>query len=124
MWFRKKREPVINRAEALACRPIKNPAVVESRSDNGIIQLSYPLPPRPLIASLARRLGAANQELTKKLELDEMGSAVWTRIDGQATVKDLIEWFYGEYQVLPQEAEAAVTAFLRELGRRGLAVLG
>ncbi|MFH1139903.1 MAG: PqqD family protein [Pseudomonadota bacterium] len=123
-WFSKKKEPVLDRAEALACRPLKNPAAVETRLAGGIVRLSYSLPVKPFMAALARRLGASEQGLTKKLELDQLGSAVWDRIDGRATVGDLVDWFGREYQVLPQEAEAAVTAFLRELGRRGLAALG
>ena len=61
--------------------------------------------------------------LTKKLQLDPMGSQVWLLIDGKNSVGDIIRLFAERTAITHQEAEQAVTAFLRELGRRGLILL-
>jgi len=109
------------RKEALACRPVKHPGIVDEILDGGIVQVSYPLKPRPWIAGMARRLGSGlDRPVVRKLQLDEMGSAVWGLIDGRRTVGGIIRRFSDAYQLHPREAEASVTLFIRELGRRGI----
>ena len=49
-----------------------------------------------------------------------MGSHVWQYIDGKTSVKSMIEDFADHYGVTRQEAEQSITAFLVELGKRGI----
>ena len=88
---------------------------------DGALRLQYPLVVKPWMAELARRFaGTTYTPPSRQLELDELGALTWDLIDGQRTVSSIIREFAVQTQVHPKEAEAAVTRFLRELGRRGI----
>ncbi|NDV27299.1 PqqD family protein [Desulfovibrio sp. JC010] len=122
--FSKKKQiiPEMTRGEAMACKPVKNRDITETRMDNGLIMLSYPLRLKPLFADVAKRFGMwkDGSPPIKRLELDEMGTLVWDMIDGKNSVRKIAAKFAEKYQVLPREAEVAAASFLRDLGKRGL----
>ena len=110
-----------SRSEALAYRPVRNREVLEEKLENGATVLTYPLRVRPWLVGIAQRLGLQSKEsLTRKLELDEIGSLTWTLLDGKRTVQDLVDLLCRRYKLNRREAEVAMTGFLRELGKRGL----
>lgn len=110
-----------SRSEALGYRPVKNREVLEEKLESGEVLLTYPLSLRPWFVNLASRLGLRSKEsLTRKLQLDEMGSLAWTLLDGERTVQDLVEFVCHRYNLNRRETEVAMTGFLRELGKRGL----
>lgn len=112
---------VLTRTESLACIPQKSPAVRWEVLENGDILLEYPLNIRPFFLQLVERFQKKPQpNLTKKLQLDKMGSVVWEIIDGEHNVKSIIQRFAADTGISLQESELSVTAFFRELGRRGL----
>jgi hypothetical protein len=120
--FRKKpAKSHMTRSEALAYKPVKNQDVSETRLETGEVVIEYPMTVRPLIAAVARRLGKS-QDLTqtKKLQLDVLGTSVWDLIDGQHTVRRMINIFADTHRLEKKEAEISVTQFIRELGKRGL----
>ena len=110
----------LSRQEALQCRPVVNSSIHFSESDSGLILLEYPLPMKPFFLSLFRRFQQNYEYPTKKLELDEMGSVVWNYIDGKTDVHTMIDHFAGRYKITTEEAEQSITAFLVELGKRGI----
>ena len=112
--------PTLSRQEALQCTPVVNTSIHFSESDSGAILLEYPLPMKPFFLSLFRRFQRSYEYPTKKLELDEMGSMVWKYIDGQTTVRTMIDDFADRYKITAEEAEQSITAFLVELGKRGI----
>jgi len=120
--FKKKNRDVhLTRAEALTCTPVKNTRVGEARLETGEVLLTYPVRIRPWIANLIRRFGWGLKRVqSKKLHLDELGTAAWDLMDGRRSVRQIIQRFAKRYQLHPKEAEVAVTRFLRELGKRGL----
>jgi hypothetical protein len=120
--FRKKRaDTEISRFEALNCIPVKNLQVRETRGEAGLILLCYPVEIRPWIAGLIRRFGGSSDDVrVKKLQLDELGTAVWDLLDGSRSVGQVIRHFAAMQRLHPKEATVAVTLFLRELGKRGL----
>jgi hypothetical protein len=120
--FKKRHEhPKISREKALNCKPVKNIQVTETRLENGAVMLTYPVGTRPWVAALIKRFsGSVQKPITKKLELDILGSAVWDLLDGKRSVKQVIREFSGNYRLHPKEAEVSVTQFLRQLGKRGL----
>ena len=121
LFKKKPKGPTISRAEALDRIPVKNRQISENRLDSGEVVISYPVTMRPLFAGLARRFGQAEvQTRIKKLQLDELGTSVWSLMDGERSVRQLIKMFAGTHQLEPREAEVSVTQFIRELGRRGL----
>jgi len=127
-WFREGSSPTrrrddrgLSRAEALACRPVRNREVREERLEGGDLLLTFPLLVRPWLTSLARALGLQDRQvLTRKLQLDEIGSLTWALVDGERTLADLVEIVSRKYRLQRRETEVAVTTFLRQLGRRGL----
>ncbi len=120
--FKKKpKGPSISRAEALNRIPVKNSQISEKRLEGGEIVIHYPITVRPLFAGLIKRFGGPEvQTQTKKLQLDELGTAVWDLVDGKRSVRQLVKTFAGMHRLEPREAEVSVTQFMRELGRRGL----
>jgi hypothetical protein len=109
------------RERSLAMRPARNRHVRETVMDNGLIRLEYPTAVKPWFAGVAKRLGAWDgKPLIRALELDELGGFCWGLVDGERTVRDMARELAGRYQLPAREAELAVAAFLRELGRRGI----
>lgn len=118
--FGRSAEARLPRSEALACRPVRNPEVDEEAAGGDGLRLAYPLRSRPWAARMARWFGAEDSVVTKRLELDAMGTAVWRRIDGERTVRAIAKELAQAYRLHPREAEVATAQFLRDLGRRGL----
>ena len=116
-----KKKLQISRTQALGSVPIKNSEVEEILLESEVIMLIYPVKVKPWAAALLRRLGKPPQQIgQKKLQLDELGTSVWKLLDGERTVKQIIQIFTQQQQVHRKEAEVSVTQFLRELGQRGL----
>lgn len=118
---KKKQSEGPTRTEALAGIPEVSPAVTWELLDNGEILIEYPLQLKPFFIQLVSRLRQTHeQKLTKKLQLDAVGSRVWLMFDGQNDVKKIIMTLAREKKLSLQEAEVSVTTFIRDLGRRGL----
>lgn len=118
-------EPVLTRRQAMALAPCRNADVTESETDSGLVRLSLPVAVRPALATLAKRLGLWDGGVLRKtVELDAMGSMVWRLIDGRRSVGDIAAQLAERYHLDNREAQLAVTAFLRQLGRRGAVGLG
>ena len=123
MLFRrnKKTAPALSREESLKCLPFKGPGVLEEWQAGGLVRLSCPVPLGPTTARIARMLSRRDQNARyHTIELDELGTEVWGLVDGQRSVGAIIDEFAKRYDLLPREAEAAVTRFIHDLGRRGL----
>ena len=83
--------------------------------------MEYPLTVRPWLAAVAKRLGGSREIVqTKKLQLDAMGTAVWDLVDGNRSVRRIVQIFAEVHRLENKEAEVSVTSFIRELGQRGL----
>ena len=104
--------------ESLAAVPVPSSDVAVQLTGEGLVRLSYPLRFHPWLGRLLPRRVAAGARRT--IELDGMGSFVWSHIDGRRSVAGLAELVVGRYACLPVEAETAVAEFLRQLGRRGI----
>lgn len=117
-------EGSLSRQDALACIPVKNPQVQEEQFENGEIRLSYQVQVRPWFSGLFKKI--ANREsdiINRKLQLDALGRSVWHMIDGQRSVQGIISTFQADHQLTERESELSVTAFLKELGKRGLVLM-
>lgn len=116
-----KGRPPLERDEALALVPVKNRQVTEQRHHPQQVVLHYPVTVKPWVAGLLRRFGGRAEAVrTRKVQLDELGTAVWDMVDGRRTVRDIVAAFAAAYRLVPREAEVSVTQFLRMLGQRGL----
>lgn len=114
----------LSRDQALACVVEIVPTVAWQRLDSGDILIEYPLVVKPLLQAIFTRFNKQQTEkMTRKLQLDGLGSQVWQLIDGQRTVSQIITTFARDTSITAREAEQSVTQFLRELGKRGLIIL-
>ena len=113
------------RTEALAGIPERSPSVSWQVLESGDILIEYHLRIQPFFLQLANRFHkGTEQRPTKKLQLDGMGSTVWQMFDGTKNVGTIIAEVATEQNGLSLlEAEISVTAFLRQLGRRGLILI-
>ena len=101
--------------------PVRNVQVRESRGSDGLVLLTYPLAVKPWFGRLAERVGMWDgRPMRKQVQLDEMGTFVWDRLDGVRSVQRVAEELAGHYQLQPREAELSVTAFVRTIGQRGI----
>ena len=112
------------RTEALAGIPERSSSVTWQVLESGDILIEYPLKLQPFFLQLAHRFQKGQaQRPTKKLQLDTMGSKVWQMFDGIKDVKAIIIAVAEQSGLSLVEAEISVTAFLRQLGRRGLVLI-
>ena len=111
----------MTRSEALKFTPVSSILIQENRLETGEVILTYPVVIRPWIDRVIKRFGGKeNKAIKKKLQLDELGTAVWEQINGERSVRQVIQWFAKKYQLHNKEAEVSVSRFIRELGKRGL----
>lgn len=100
------------------------PGITWQTLDSGTVLIEYPLTLKPMLRAIFSRINKDHTgRLTRKLQLDELGSQVWLLMDGKRRVSELIREFAGAAAITSQEAELSVTTFLRELGKRGLIIL-
>ena len=110
----------LSRKQALACIPMRNPEAQEQQKDDGVL-LTYYISIKPLFHSLVKKFTKTDgSKVKKKLQLDSLGSSVWSIIDGKKNVQEIATLFQQKHQLDKREAEAAITAFLKDLGKRGL----
>ena len=114
----------ITRDQALGCVPVRNPQIDEQKNDNGEICLTYQVRIRPWFQNIVQKItGRADDLITRKLQLDALGTSVWGMINGQRKAREIIDAFQKTHKLNRREAEISVTTFLKELGKRGLIVL-
>lgn len=97
-------------------RPIRNPAVVDL-VDNGVTMLEGPLRLKGLLGWLTP------DPVVKRFELEEVGSFVWSLIDGKRSFESLSKQLQKQFKLGRAEAEVSLDAYLRMLAERGLVSL-
>jgi len=110
--------PILDRTRSLGARPIVNVGVRAERQPDGTLHLVI-RGPRPS-GFFARFLPPV---LEKRVELDELGSFVFEQINGERTVREILDTFVARYRNNRREAEYMIAAFLRQLTERKLITL-
>ena len=111
----------MTRKQALACTPVRNNVISWEEDSSGHVEIEYVLVLKPLFYSIFKRFTSESAaQPRRKIQLDELGSSVWKMIDGRRSTSEIIIAFSAQQQISIQEAEQSVTAFFRELGKRGL----
>lgn len=110
---RKKKPPAIDRRRSLASTPVLNRGVRTHRMESG----------ETLVKVFVERgtgLLARFQPpvMERRVKLDEVGSFVLDRIDGERTVREIIDLFASHYRVNRREAELSCVQFLKMLAQR------
>lgn len=111
----------LSREESLSAKPVRNPRIewemVEGPSGDEA-RLTVPPPKSAWMPVLKLAGGVSAKE--RRIQLDELGTFVWTRCDGERTVQDLADDLAEKYRLSYRESVVSLTTYLRQLGRRGL----
>ena len=110
---------VDERKRSLDARPVPNPGLTVREGRDGGVVLVAPkeLTRRPTWQKVMF-LVPRQRELS--IELDQLGSVVWSLCDGKRRVRDIILTFAERHQFARREAEVSVLSYLKTLGERGL----
>jgi hypothetical protein len=114
---RKKPPVVLNRVQATAARPLRNPALAHHLNDEGYV-----------VVTLPRREDTTGRLLSwvfmvpesRPIVLDEIGTMIWGLCDGKHSFADLSVALAERYTITSREAEVSLAEFLRRLGKRGM----
>ena len=110
-----------NKSASLDCIPVRNPDLDEQENDYGELRLSYSVRVKPWFRGIFKKVaGRQSDIIERKLQLDVLGTSVWRLIDGHRSVNNIIQAFQAEHKLNRREAEISISAFLKELGKRGL----
>ncbi len=110
-----------SRHHALDCVPVRNPQVKEEANKKGELRLVYQVQVRPWFQGVLKKITRQESSLINRtLQLDPLGESVWRMIDGEQSVRKIIDEFQTTHQLTRRETEVSVTTFFKELGKRGL----
>ena len=116
-WQRLRGRRKLTVEEALASRPVRNPAVKEVTDEHENFTLVY----RPQLPRWRQWvLWVIRSSGEFRFALDDNGARFWRCCDGQRTVREIVGDVQKWLKVGEKEAQASVLAFLRGLGLRGL----
>ncbi|MDP6113116.1 MAG: PqqD family protein [Planctomycetota bacterium] len=116
-------EPALTREQSLTAVPVRNQAVrweYDEEDDETLIVI--PRSDTRWVRLLSKIFYVPE---SRRVTLDELGSHVWRRCDGETTVRDLIKEFSDRFKLSRKEAELSLITFLKQMARRrliGLAV--
>src|SRR3569832_505135 len=105
------RRPAKLSAEALRkAKPIRNPDVTELECE-GVLSLRGPAVLRGMLGKWFAK--SSPEPVFKTYELEEIGSFVWSQIDGKRSFDSLAKSLQTRYKMNRLESEASLEAFLR-----------
>jgi hypothetical protein len=108
--------PQVDRKQVLRLYPIRNAVVRFEQREDGVYILIVPIQPRGIFGWFSRIFKLPREH---KIELDEIGSAVWALCDGKHAVESIVQRLVQQYTLERREAELSLFAFLNTLARRG-----
>ncbi|MBA4387228.1 MAG: hypothetical protein C0404_04560 [Verrucomicrobia bacterium] len=114
MFFQKK-EPVIDRRQALAGVPVVNSGVSSEKDAAGKMVVTVRTPRGS--GWLARFQPPV---IERKVRLDDLGGFVMDLVDGRRTVLAIIDRFQQEFRTNRRETELSVVAFVKSLVQRNV----
>ncbi|MFN7017228.1 MAG: PqqD family protein, partial [Fimbriimonadales bacterium] len=100
--FRRTAPPPLDRRQVLRLYPLRNAVVRSEQKEDGVYTLIVPLPPRGLVGWLSRIFRLPREH---RIELDEIGSVVWTLCDGRHSVETIVQRLVQQFKLERREAE-------------------
>lgn len=113
----KKSEPALTREQAMQAWPVRNPALIAQVGEDDLITIELPRR-KDWMGGVLGFMFSVPQ--SRPVQLDEVGSFVWTRCDGDHTVSDIVTALVDEYKLNRREVEVSLTQYLQTLGKRGM----
>jgi hypothetical protein len=109
------KKPKIDRKQALAVVPVRNPLIEWERKGN---EVHLTIPVRDdRVARLFKRFVRSLPD-KREVALDEVGARVWELCDGERSIDAIVGSISKNYKLTRREAEASVTMFLQTLAKR------
>jgi hypothetical protein len=108
--------PQVDRKQVLRLYPVRNAVVRFEQREDGVYILIVPIQPRGVFGWFSRIFKLPREH---RIELDEIGSAVWAMCDGKHAVESIVQRLVQQYTLERREAELSLFAFLNTLARRG-----
>jgi hypothetical protein len=105
--------------QQLAAVPVRNEHVRAAEDARGLtvtVDLRYPGLIKPLVRALKMRR-------QRSYHLDGLGLAVYQRVDGEATLEQLVDWLAEAQRLSFHEARTLLMQYLQTLMEKGLVVL-
>ena len=112
-----RRKPKIDKKEALAVIPARNPLVEWERKGKEVV-LTVPMRDDRLGRMIKRIV--RNLPDNRQVALDDVGSDVWELCDGERDINGVVQAISSTYKLTRREAEASVTMFLQTLAKKHL----
>jgi hypothetical protein len=112
-----RKKPKLTRRQALSALPVRNALVTAENLENGEKAITIPRR-KDLLARILALIFAVPKQ--RRVVLDAVGADIWEECDGSHTVADIIAALAEKYRLDRKEAEVSVTAYMRQLGKRGL----
>ena len=109
-FFGQKKKEDYNQ-EFLMSKPLRNPKVEWAKAPSGQIGIK-PLEMKDI----------EKKRKMKIIALDEMGSFVWEKCNGDSSVEEIIHQLQEKYKTTRQEAELSIRKFLSQLAEKKLVV--
>jgi hypothetical protein len=113
----KKPGGALTRDQAMQAWPVRNPGLTTHVSDDGIVTVELPRRKDWMGGVLGFLFSVP---ASKPVQLDEIGSFVYDRCDGERTVNDIVDDMMAEYKLNRREVEVSLTKFLQTLAQRGI----
>ena len=114
---RQKPPPALSRHEAMQVMPIRNPSLEWEVNEEGNVVVTLPRR-RDLKGRLLTFFFAIPE--SRPIVLDEVGSFIWQRCDGEYNVHKLVASLCDEYNLNPKEVQVSLIEYMKMLGRRGM----
>ncbi|MGD8545625.1 MAG: PqqD family protein [Candidatus Bathyarchaeota archaeon] len=108
----------VSRREFLDIRPLRNPNLRWDKNEDEEITVYIPYKKGGRIRSFFSKFYEVPKE--RKIQLDKIGSHVWSLCDGNHTVQEIVEIIREQYKLVTEEAEAALQTYLNQLIERRL----
>jgi hypothetical protein len=116
--FKKKKKRSLSRERFLLSRAVINPVIKTEESEDGTIILVIPVSRSGLPNLVSKSLSIPEK---KKVQLDEVGSKVWRKIDGNTSMSDLSKWMESEFKISQREAEVSLSTYFQSLTEKNIA---
>ncbi len=113
----KKDEPALTREQAMQAWPVRNPALKVHVADDDLVTIELPRRKDWMGGVLGFMFSVPE---AKPVQLDEVGSLVWSLCDGENTVNDIVAALVDEYKLNRREVEVSLTQYLQTLAKRGM----
>jgi hypothetical protein len=114
--FRRPPCQTVDRRQVLRLYPVRNAVVRYEQNAEGIFTLIVPVQSRGIFGWLGRIFKLPREH---RIELDEIGSAVWAQCDGKHAIETIVQQLARQYKLERREVELSLFAFLNTLARRG-----